>query len=185
MSAVPAPWLSSVVATRTYAILLGLVLRRATAASPLVRPTAVLAGLHCIRPAALPTGISACATDELYGPMMKSTCASLASACTFLAPWSALWTPLTASSCWLIVTVKPGTWICFSASATPLAVGTPLGASPPVIGSSMPTFTAMLPPAAPDDVDPPQADTTMAAAAKAAPIRPSFMNSSSCVPHPR
>ena len=46
--------------------------------------------------------------------------------------------PLTASSFWAIVMLKPAWATLSKASATPLAVGTPLGASPPVIGSSMP-----------------------------------------------
>ena len=67
MSAPPAPWMSSVAATRTYAILSGLVFAVRGLALPhgLVSWTAVLAGLHCIRPAALVTGISAWATLEL------------------------------------------------------------------------------------------------------------------------
>ena len=116
MSAVPAPWLSSVVATRTYAILSGFVARRAFAGSPLVRSTAVLAGLHCIRPAALLTGISAWATLELYGPTTIWTAVSLARVVMFFAPWSALCLPLTASSCWLIVMLYPSTLFCSSAS---------------------------------------------------------------------
>src|SRR3954464_14344714 len=77
------------------------------------------------------------------------TCVSLASVVMFLAPWLASCLPLTASSCWLIVISKPGTLICDSASATPFAVGTPFGASPPVMGSSIPTLMAVAgPPAA-------------------------------------
>jgi hypothetical protein len=76
----------------------------------------VLAGLHCIRPAALLTGISACATLELYGPTTNWTAVSLARVVMFLAPWSALCLPLTASSCWLIVMLYPSTLFCSSAS---------------------------------------------------------------------
>ncbi len=99
----------------------------------------------------------------------------------FFAPWSALCLPLTASSCWLIVMLNPATLFCSSASATPLAVGTPLGASPPVIGSSIPSLIGVPPAAAPPlEVDVPlHAVTMMATAPTAAPTRTNFMYASS------
>src|SRR5664280_3814955 len=151
MSAPAAPCRSSVVASRTYAILSGLVGRYDFGSTPtqvLVKPGLVLAGEHCMSPAALLTGISAWATAELNGPTTKRTWGSFTRVPKFLAPWFGLFCPLTASSCWLIVIVKPGTWILARARATPFAVGTPFGASPPVIGSSIPILTAMLPAAA-------------------------------------
>src|SRR3954452_15103654 len=104
----------------------------------------------------------------------------------FWAPWVASCLPLIASSCWLIVIVKPGTVICDSASATPFAVGTPFGASPPVIGSSIPILMAVPPPPPPPPALPAgvllHAAAKMVAAATAAPTRANFMNSSSKLP---
>src|SRR3954451_18693293 len=129
------------------------------------------------------------------------TCVSLASVVMFLAPWLASCLPLTASSCWLIVISKPGTLICDSASATPFAVGTPFGASPPVMGSSIPTLMAVAgPPAAAlpaGALDEPVVAAGVpagvllhpaakrVAAASAAPTRANFMYSSSKLPTSR
>src|SRR5450759_1862963 len=148
MSAPAAPWMSSVVATRTYAILSGFVLRRSPAPNwGLVSEMFVFAGLHWTRPAAFPIGISAFATLELNGPTTPMTDASLTSVWMFLAPCCGSWTPLTASSWTFRVTLKPGTGICASASLTPLSVGWPFGRSAPDRGSSMPILTST-PPAA-------------------------------------
>src|SRR5664280_2241871 len=132
------------------------------------------------------------------------TVGSLARVEMFFAPCCGLCTPLTASSCWLLVTVNPGTGFFAMASATPFAVGTPFGASPPVIGSSIPILTAMLPAAAlagaaalaaalaatlgaaaalGDGVALPlHAETTIAATAMTAPTRATFMSVSSSSP---
>ena len=64
----------------------------------MVRVEFVLAGLHWMRPASLLTGISALATAELNGPTTAKTDVSLTSVAMFLAPWSGLLTPFTASS---------------------------------------------------------------------------------------
>src|SRR5664280_11280 len=105
MSAPAWPWMSSVVATRTYAIFVGFVLRRSAPVVPLVRPGFVLAGLHWISPAELLFGISAWATFELNGPTTAKTLVSPISVWMLVAPWFGLWTPFTASSCLLTVTV--------------------------------------------------------------------------------
>jgi len=87
----------------------------------LVKPGFVLAGLHIINPAALLTGISAWATLELNGPTTPMTVGSFARVWMFFAPCCGLCTPFTASSCWLMVIVNPGTGFLAIASATPFA----------------------------------------------------------------
>ena len=139
---VPAPWLSSVVATRTYAILVGLVLRRATAASPFVRVDGGV-GRAALHQAGRVADRDLRLRDAgVVGADDEQDLRIVARVDMFFAPCWRCGLPLTASSCWLIVIVKPGTEICESASATPFAVGTPFGASPPVIGSSIPILIA-------------------------------------------
>src|SRR5215470_14076584 len=150
------PWMSSVVQTRKYAILSGLSLRIASASAPLVSVGFVFDGLICASCRLFVRGISARATLLLNGPMTPSTALSAPNVWMFLAPCAGSCTPLTASSSTSASNVKPGTrccsFACLTASCAPYCVGTPMDASAPDTGRSMPILIRLPAGALPPDV---------------------------------
>ena len=126
------PWMSSVAATRMYAILSGLFVRRSRPPnSGLVRPWLVLAGLHWSRPASLLIGIWTFATAELYGPTTPMTAGSFTNVCMSCAPCCSLYLPLTAWSSGgeldLVAAEPPLALASSTASCAPLRVGCAVG----------------------------------------------------------
>src|SRR5690348_17183585 len=130
----------------------------------MVRHSLVFDGLIIASGALLATGISAAATPELNGPTMASSLVFEIICWTFWVPLVGSCLPLTASSNGTNFSVKPLRLpACSTAKAAPYWVGSPLEASAPEVGRSLPMSISPLLPFPPPPPEP-QAKATKAAA---------------------
>src|ERR1700680_2964786 len=127
----------------------------ASASAPLVSVGFVFEGLTSANKMLFESGISARATELLNGPTTPSTAGSAPNDWMFFAPCAGSCTPLTASPSTSAASVKPGMSLlslaCLMASCAPYCVGTPIEASAPDTGRSMPILMTL--PAAPPAVE--------------------------------